>query len=161
MFLLLQVWGGSFILSLSGIVLYYLMGLHSSSMPDSFHAFLSVLLGVLLLLLYSWLGYTVNDGRTKADKAALSICSLSFVLILVNLYLIIVSANNPAVDSEIYNIFLNLALWLNACGVLIWGSFGDMAASPAALLLALLPSAFICLGYLVKSRRMILDKSLE
>ncbi|MCL2817878.1 MAG: hypothetical protein FWD39_05795 [Clostridiales bacterium] len=157
MFLLLQVWGGSFLLSLAGIVMYYLLGLQGSSMPDSFHAFLSVLLGVLLLLLYSWLGYAINDGRTKADKAALSICSLSFVLILVNLYLVIVSSNGSAVNSELYNIFVNLALWLNASGILVWGSFGNVLFSPAALLLSLLPSVFICLGYLVKNRRLALE----
>jgi len=152
--LLLQIWGGSFILSLGGVIFYFLLGLQNSSMPPFFHAAFSILMGLMGLLLYVALGYIVNDGRMKATKAALSICSLSLALMMSHLYLIIAQGSSAA-ESGLFIIFHYLVLWLNSFCVLIWDSFGYSPVSPASLLMALLPSLFICLGYLVKGRSML------
>lgn len=147
--LLAKVWAGYLLVSLLGLLLNYVSFLawqrrasYALSYSIGFGMWdidtgAFVLLTLLFALLYLALGYLANDNRAMMVKAALCICSPTFITVILVLF---------GYQSELF-------YFLNPLQSGIGGLFrNDPLLTPFVFGAIVFASIFIGLGYLIKGR---------
>ena len=142
-----KLWGGHLILCIAGI---YVMPFVASVVSGTEN--MAVLATIVVSLLYMVLGYLLNNEITYGNRPVIAIMSISIVLFTLTFFSSMIFGG-----VDYYSVFFNTPYFVTSFMLFESTVISFSNVKKLIILLTLLPSTFILVGYQIKnlvSRRM-------